>query len=257
MQGPRLLFQKGERRITVHRATETSNEDGDNGPLAINGRRRGAGEEGGIKLDTREQQQLRTNEEEIDKGGGQEGGMGCSRGTRQPPRETPEPDRKREAQADQDGDRDDLDKRKSRLAVEGGVKRLMDWGSRHLRFLGPGLIASAAYIDPGNYATDLQAGANYGYKLLFIVLLSGLIGILMQILAARLGVVSGKGEWSRRCNLNPEVSHCQPGLKPLPSLLALAFRHRPALPPVAALPRQPSVALAVGSPVPSLLDRRR
>ena len=50
-----------------------------------------------------------------------------------------------------------------------------------------------SYIDPGNFATDLSAGATFGYKLLFIVLLSGLIGILMQILATRLGVVTGKG----------------------------------------------------------------
>lgn len=45
---------------------------------------------------------------------------------------------------------------------------------RHIHFLGPGLVSSVAYIDPGNWATDLSAGANYGYKLLFIVLLAGL-----------------------------------------------------------------------------------
>lgn len=50
-----------------------------------------------------------------------------------------------------------------------------------------------SYLDPGNYATNLAAGATAGYKLLFIVLLSGLIGIMMQILAARLGIVTGKG----------------------------------------------------------------
>jgi metal iron transporter len=46
--------------------------------------------------------------------------------------------------------------------------------TRHIHFLGPGLVSSVAYIDPGNWATDLSAGANYGYKLLFIVLLAGL-----------------------------------------------------------------------------------
>jgi hypothetical protein len=46
--------------------------------------------------------------------------------------------------------------------------------TRHVHFLGPGLVSSVAYIDPGNWATDLSAGANYGYKLLFIVLLAGL-----------------------------------------------------------------------------------
>lgn len=50
-----------------------------------------------------------------------------------------------------------------------------------------------SYLDPGNYATNLAAGSSAGYKLLFIVLLSGLIGILMQILAARLGIVTDKG----------------------------------------------------------------
>ena len=49
------------------------------------------------------------------------------------------------------------------------------------------------YIDPGNYGTDLQAGATYQYKLLFIVLLAGMIGILVQTLSARLGIVTGKG----------------------------------------------------------------
>lgn len=45
---------------------------------------------------------------------------------------------------------------------------------RHVHFLGPGLVSSVAYIDPGNWATDIKAGANYGYKLLFIILLAGL-----------------------------------------------------------------------------------
>lgn len=55
-------------------------------------------------------------------------------------------------------------------------------------------LMTCRYLDPGNYATNLQAGATNGYKLLFIVLLSGLIGIMMQILAARLGIVTGKGK---------------------------------------------------------------
>ena len=49
--------------------------------------------------------------------------------------------------------------------------------TRHIRFVGPGLVSSVAYIDPGDWATDLQAGASYGYKLLFIVLLSGLAAV--------------------------------------------------------------------------------
>jgi NRAMP (natural resistance-associated macrophage protein)-like metal ion transporter len=48
---------------------------------------------------------------------------------------------------------------------------------RHLYFVGPGLVSAVAYIDPGNWATDLQAGSQYGYKLLFIVLIAGLAAV--------------------------------------------------------------------------------
>ncbi|SGY68165.1 BQ5605_C004g02859 [Microbotryum silenes-dioicae] len=60
----------------------------------------------------------------------------------------------------------------------------------HAKFVGPGVIASVAYIDPGNWATDLQAGSQFGYSHLFIILLSGLIALLFQVLATRLGCVS-------------------------------------------------------------------
>ncbi|KAK0556733.1 Manganese transporter smf1 [Tilletia horrida] len=63
--------------------------------------------------------------------------------------------------------------------------------SRHAAFVGPGIVASVAYADPGNWATDLEAGASHGYKLLFAVLLSGLFAILLQVLACRLGIVTG------------------------------------------------------------------
>ncbi|RXK41443.1 metal iron transporter [Tremella mesenterica] len=63
---------------------------------------------------------------------------------------------------------------------------------RHISFIGPGLVSSVAYIDPGNWATDLQAGALYGYKLLFIVLLAGLAAVVLQLLSVRLGAVSGR-----------------------------------------------------------------
>ncbi|KAL8279243.1 hypothetical protein RQP46_008280 [Phenoliferia psychrophenolica] len=58
-------------------------------------------------------------------------------------------------------------------------------------FVGPGIIASVAYIDPGNWSTDLQAGSAYGYSHLFIVLLVGFLALLFQLLATRLGCVSG------------------------------------------------------------------
>lgn len=61
---------------------------------------------------------------------------------------------------------------------------------RHLSFLGPGLIAAVAYCDPGNWATDMEAGSRFGYKLLFTVLLSGLFAVLLQVLSCRLGAVT-------------------------------------------------------------------
>ena len=66
-----------------------------------------------------------------------------------------------------------------------------DW-RRHLLFAGPAIIASVAYMDPGNYATNIQAGAGYGYQLLWVVLLANLIAMLFQALSARLGIVTGK-----------------------------------------------------------------
>lgn len=65
------------------------------------------------------------------------------------------------------------------------------WRSR-LVFIGPAVIASVAYMDPGNYATNIQAGAGYGYRLLWVVLLANLIAMLFQALSARLGIVTGK-----------------------------------------------------------------
>ncbi|KAH7930469.1 smf Mn2+ and Fe2+ transporter [Leucogyrophana mollusca] len=56
---------------------------------------------------------------------------------------------------------------------------------------GVGIVCSVAYFDPGNWGVDLQAGSQYGYKLLFVVLLSGLFAAFLQVLASRLGIVTG------------------------------------------------------------------
>lgn len=61
-----------------------------------------------------------------------------------------------------------------------------------LLFVGPAIIASVAYVDPGNYATNIQAGAGYGYALLWVVLLANLIAMLFQGLSARLGIATGR-----------------------------------------------------------------
>jgi manganese transport protein len=60
-----------------------------------------------------------------------------------------------------------------------------------LAFFGPALVASIAYMDPGNFATNIQAGAKYGYTLLWVVLLANLIAMLFQALSAKLGIVTG------------------------------------------------------------------
>ncbi|HTK95982.1 MAG TPA: Nramp family divalent metal transporter [Terriglobales bacterium] len=59
-------------------------------------------------------------------------------------------------------------------------------------FVGPAILVSVGYMDPGNWGTDLQAGAAYKYDLLWIVGLASLMAIFMQVLSARLGVVTGK-----------------------------------------------------------------
>jgi manganese transport protein len=74
-------------------------------------------------------------------------------------------------------------------AVLAGQRR--GWRA-YLAFAGPAVIASIAYIDPGNFATNIQAGAKYGYGLLWVVLLANLIAMLFQALSAKLGIVTGR-----------------------------------------------------------------
>ncbi len=62
----------------------------------------------------------------------------------------------------------------------------------YLAFGGPAVVASIAYMDPGNFATNIQAGAKYGYGLLWVVLLANLIAMLFQALSAKLGIVTGR-----------------------------------------------------------------
>lgn len=71
--------------------------------------------------------------------------------------------------------------------AQGAAKRL-----RYLAYFGPALIASVAYIDPGNFGTDLSAGAQFGYILLWAVLLANLMGMLLQYLSGKLGIATGR-----------------------------------------------------------------
>ncbi len=59
-------------------------------------------------------------------------------------------------------------------------------------FAGPAVIASIAYMDPGNFATNIQAGAQFGYTLLWVVLMANLIAMLFQALSAKLGIATGR-----------------------------------------------------------------
>ncbi len=77
-----------------------------------------------------------------------------------------------------------------------GMRDVLDGRRRGPRaallFVGPAVIASIAYMDPGNFATNIQAGARYGYALLWVVVMANLIAMLFQALSAKLGIVTGR-----------------------------------------------------------------
>ncbi|MEB0040135.1 MULTISPECIES: Nramp family divalent metal transporter [unclassified Pseudomonas] len=74
------------------------------------------------------------------------------------------------------------------VAVDSGA---VFW-KRALKFAGPGLLISIGYMDPGNWATAIEAGSRYGYDLLFVVLLASLAGMALQCLCSRLGIATGR-----------------------------------------------------------------
>src|SRR5699024_3326824 len=77
--------------------------------------------------------------------------------------------------------------RAAQAALDGrstGLKRL-------LPFLGPAFIAAVAYIDPGNFATNIAAGSTFGYTLLWVVLVSNVMALLIQSMSAKLGIATG------------------------------------------------------------------
>src|SRR6187431_2587511 len=61
-----------------------------------------------------------------------------------------------------------------------------------LSFFGPAYLVSVGYMDPGNWATDLAGGSKFGYKLIWVLLMSNLMALLLQSLSARLGIVRGR-----------------------------------------------------------------
>jgi manganese transport protein len=73
------------------------------------------------------------------------------------------------------------------IPVKGGTR----W-RKYLAFAGPGYLVAVGYMDPGNWATDLAGGSAFGYRLLCVVLISNLLAVLLQGLAAKLGIVTGR-----------------------------------------------------------------
>src|SRR5260370_3364675 len=76
----------------------------------------------------------------------------------------------------------------ARAALDGRKKGLL----AILPFLGPAFVASVAYIDPGNFATNIAGGSAFGYKLLWVIALANLMAMLLQTMSAKLGLATGK-----------------------------------------------------------------
>ncbi|HEY2133939.1 MAG TPA: Nramp family divalent metal transporter [Acetobacteraceae bacterium] len=83
-------------------------------------------------------------------------------------------------------------------------------GWAFLPFVGPAVMASVAYMDPGNFATNIQAGASYGYALLWVVVVANVVAMLFQALSAKLGIVTGKSL----------AAHCRDSF-PFPVVIAM------------------------------------
>ncbi|CAN5571522.1 Nramp family divalent metal transporter [soil metagenome] len=79
-----------------------------------------------------------------------------------------------------------------------GIDPSLPFHKKLLRYAGPGLLVSVGYMDPGNWATDIEAGSKFGYGLLFVVLLASLAAMLLQTLCVRLGLVAQK-DLARAC----------------------------------------------------------
>src|SRR5438552_800823 len=72
------------------------------------------------------------------------------------------------------------------------VPRHLSFWRKMLAFSGPGYLVAVGYMDPGNWATDLAGGSEFGYRLLSIILLSNLMAILLQSLSAKLAIFTGR-----------------------------------------------------------------
>lgn len=102
------------------------------------------------------------------------------------------------------GDRRSLEEVHGTVAVHSGSRNPL---KRLFAFMGPAYLVSVGYMDPGNWATDLEGGARFGYALIWVLVMSNLMAVLLQTLSARLGVVTGhdlaqacRAEYSRGVN---------------------------------------------------------
>src|SRR5512141_760014 len=86
--------------------------------------------------------------------------------------------------------KEDVTSRSAHDVLAGKSKKGL--AGRLLPFLGPAFIASVAYMDPGNFATNIQGGAKFGYQLLWVIVASNLMAMLIQSLSAKLGIASGR-----------------------------------------------------------------
>jgi len=85
------------------------------------------------------------------------------------------------------------DSRDPSESVPNGIvqTRKRGWLRRLFAFVGPAYLVSVGYMDPGNWATDIEGGARFGYTLIWVLLMSNIMAVLLQALAARLGIVTG------------------------------------------------------------------
>ena len=77
-----------------------------------------------------------------------------------------------------------------------------------LAFMGPAYLISVGYVDPGNWATDIAAGSQFGYRLIWVLLMSNIMAVILQSLSARLGIVSGR-DLAQACreNFPPAINY--------------------------------------------------
>jgi manganese transport protein len=115
-------------------------------------------------------------------------GAGVAARIRRPARRGPRAMSVRELRARLPGTASSRTERAAREALAGRRRGL--WAV--LPFLGPAFVAAVAYIDPGNFATNIQSGAAFGYNLLWVVLLANLMAMLIQSLSAKLGIATGR-----------------------------------------------------------------